>query len=37
MAVSLTHTTAATGVDSGDGKISKNAWNEEETNIKKDC
>jgi hypothetical protein len=31
MAVSLTHTTAATGVDSGDGKISKNAWNEAHT------
>jgi len=25
----ITHTTAATGTDSGDGKISKNAWNEE--------
>jgi len=24
----ITHTTAATGTDSGDGKISKNAWNE---------
>lgn len=31
MAVSLTHTTAATGTDSGDGKISKNAWNEAHT------
>jgi hypothetical protein len=31
MAVSLTHTTAATGVDSADGKISKNAWNEAHT------
>jgi len=25
----ITHATAATGTDSGDGKISKNAWNEE--------
>jgi hypothetical protein len=29
MAVSLTHATAATGTDSGDGRVSKNAWNEE--------
>jgi hypothetical protein len=25
----ITHATAATGTDSGDGKISKNAWNED--------
>jgi hypothetical protein len=29
--LSVTHTTAATGTDSGDGKISKNAWNEDHT------
>jgi hypothetical protein len=29
MAVSLTHTTEATGTDSADGRVSKNAWNEE--------
>lgn len=27
----ITHTTAAGGVDSGDGKLSKNAWNEAHT------
>jgi hypothetical protein len=27
----ITHTTAATGTDSGDGRISKNAWNEDHT------
>lgn len=31
MTVLLTHTTTATGTDSGDGKISKNAWNEAHT------
>lgn len=31
MAVTVGHATAATGVDSGDGKISKNAWNENHT------
>jgi hypothetical protein len=29
MAVSLTHATEATGTDSADGRVSKNAWNEE--------
>lgn len=31
MAISLTHTTSASGTDSADGKISKNAWNEAHT------
>lgn len=31
MAISLVHTTAAAGTDSGDGKVSKNAWNEAHT------
>jgi hypothetical protein len=33
MAVTVTHTTAATQPDSGDGKISSNAWNEDHTVI----